>query len=304
MANPYLAYALLKATYSEEVRNPADVIIPLIKRSLFKYGNNPVHDEVVQQKLMNNWGLVIPLNVIQYSFPRLASRGIIKLERNTRQYKMVNINYQDQPIMETERLARKKYYETVQRLNTVIVDLGVTNINGEDVLGGWLDSSALSFLGGAKPATSADSDDRIIQRIVTIALTAYDFSSNLEKDLTELCLGDSLYRAVKSLSEFTIDEIDASDVRQKMDKVDVYFDTPLLVRILGYARDELNKGAIKLLDMCKATGCRLRIFCITLRSCKGSFGVARKQLHIRGSEGTSLVTLSPSHWNITKSRQI
>jgi hypothetical protein len=62
-----------------------------------------------------------------------------------------------------------------------------------------------------------------------IALTSYDFSYDLQTDLTELCLGDSLYRAVKSLSEFSIDEIGASDLRQKMDNVDVYFDTSLLI---------------------------------------------------------------------------
>jgi hypothetical protein len=64
MANPSVAYALLKATYSENVRNPADVIIPLIKRSLFRYGNGPVLDDVVPQKIVNMWGLGIPLNVI------------------------------------------------------------------------------------------------------------------------------------------------------------------------------------------------------------------------------------------------
>jgi hypothetical protein len=103
---------------------------------------------------------------------------------------MRDYNYEDRKTIETENLARKKHRETVQRLETVIVDLGITSTSGDDVLDGWLDSSALSFLGGAKPASSTDLEDKKIQRIIAIALTQYGFSNELQTDLTELCLGD------------------------------------------------------------------------------------------------------------------
>src|SRR5437868_6491090 len=36
MADPALAYALLRATYDERVRNPVDAVIPIIKRALYR----------------------------------------------------------------------------------------------------------------------------------------------------------------------------------------------------------------------------------------------------------------------------
>ncbi len=189
MANPALAYALLKATYSENVHNPADAITPVIKRSLFRYGKEPIRTETLQKRIADLWGIEIPLNVIRYSLPRLASAKIVHLDTAHR-YRMVDENYEDKDIIQLEKAAREKYARTVSRLNEVIVDIGLDNIDGTDVLDGWLDSSALSFLGGMNPASNVDKYDKKIQRIMSLALSSYVFSDEFAADLTDLCLGD------------------------------------------------------------------------------------------------------------------
>jgi hypothetical protein len=81
--------------------------------------------------------------------------------------------------------------------------------------------------------------------------------------------GDSLYRAVRSLSEYDADELTSTDLRQKMNQMEVYFDTPFLIRVLGFSRLELNYAAAELLEMCKVTGCNFRIFEHTLEELRG-----------------------------------
>jgi pimeloyl-ACP methyl ester carboxylesterase len=264
MATPVFAYALLKATYSENVRNPADAVTPIIKRALFNYGAGAVGDATLQKKIQKIWGLDIPLNVIHYSLPRLASGGIVYLDRTTYQYKLVDPQYTDQDVIDREKLARELYNRTRTRIERVLVDLGIHDMSGGEVLEDWLETSALSFLGGINPAYNANTGDRVVLRIVSTALLSYEFSEELTRDLAEIALGASLYRAVKELTEFSDSDLDASDIHKKMENVEVYLDTPILIRVLGYGRAELNQAASELLAMCAATGCKLRAFVHTV----------------------------------------
>jgi hypothetical protein len=187
LPNPPLAYALLKAAYSDNVRNPADATLPLIKRSLFKYGKDVLRPGIIQNKIRRVWGLELPLNIITYSFPQLEREGILR--RIDQQYEMVNSQYSDSAIVEKEQASRRTYSLCVSRLNEVIDKLQLDNVSGADVLEGWLDSSSLSFLGGLNPASSADKNDRTTQKIVASALFDYEFSSDFKRDLAQLCLG-------------------------------------------------------------------------------------------------------------------
>jgi pimeloyl-ACP methyl ester carboxylesterase len=264
MATPVFAYALLKATFTENVRNPADAITPIIKRALFNYGTGVVADSALQKKIKNMWGLDVPLNVIHYSLPRLASAGIVHLDRTSFQYKLVDPQYTDREVIDREKLSREQYNRTRGRIDRVIIDLGIAHVSGGEVLEDWLETSALSFLGGINPAYNSNNDDRIVQRIVSSALLSYEFSGDLTRDLAEIALGASLYRAVKELTEYSDSDIDASDLRKSMADVEVYLDTPILIRALGYGRAELNQAASELLGMCAATGCKLRVFIHTV----------------------------------------
>lgn len=260
MPDPALAYALLRATYDDKVRNPVDAVIPIIKRALFRYGGKYLTHSDLQNRIINVWGLEIPLNVIQYSLPRLASQNIVIFDQNVHQYKLVDPLYSDPVVIEAEELARTKYDRALQNIEAVLIDLEIDSLTSAEVIDAWLDTSSLSFLGGINPARSAGTEDWLINRIIVNALNYYVFSKILAEDLTDIALGDSLYRAVKSLTEFNTNELDVSDLRQRMDNVDVYLDTQIVICAFGYSRTELNQAASELLEMCKRTGCKLKVF--------------------------------------------
>jgi hypothetical protein len=123
MADPALAYALLRATYDDKVRNPVDAVIPIIKRALFRYGGQYLTHSDVQNRIINVWGLEVPLNVIQYCFPRLAAQGIVVFDQNARQYRLIDPSYSDLEVLKAEEIARTKYDRTLQNIDQVLIEL-------------------------------------------------------------------------------------------------------------------------------------------------------------------------------------
>jgi hypothetical protein len=280
VGNPILAYAFLKATYGEHVRNPVDAVMPIVKRALFNYGKNSIDSNKLQKKVAGSWGLEIPMNVIRYMLPKLWRLGILARDEKTHLYTLSDPEYRDQAIVEAERIARETYGEVVGQLTSTCSDLGV-KLTGDEVLEGWLDRSSLSFLGGSTAAAyrPPSARDRIINRVIAKAMSQYGYSSELQKSLTEIALGDALYRAVQSLTEFNLEDIDAIDLTQRMDKVSCYFDTALILKVLGYLDEEQTSAAQELLSMCKATGCRLSVFSHTIDEIQRIFRAASLNLY-------------------------
>jgi len=279
VGNPILAYAFLKATYGEQVRNPVDAVMPIVKRALFNYGKNTIDSNKVQKKVAESWGLEIPMNVIRYTLPKLWRLGILTRDEKTHLYTLSDPEYRDQTIVAAERITRERYSEVVRQLTSTCSDLGV-NLTGDEVLEGWLDRSSLSFLGGATAAYRPPSPgDRTINRVIAIAITHYGYSPELQKSLTEIALGDALYRAVQSLTEFGFEDIDAIDLTQRMDRVSCYFDTVLILKVVGYLDAEQTRAAQELLSMCKATGCRLSAFSHTIEEIQRIFRAAASNLY-------------------------
>lgn len=163
MASTVLAYSFLKAAYAEGVRNPVDALAPLIKRALMKAGGGPIDQANVQKRIKASLGLEIPLNVIRYTFPRLAAQAILKLDERHR-YRLVDPDYSDPEILELDRLSRECYQRLKGVITRFLLDNDVTEWNADSFLEDWLDVSALSFLGNINPAYNAQNKDRELNR--------------------------------------------------------------------------------------------------------------------------------------------
>lgn len=60
-----------------------------------------------------------------------------------------------------------------------------------------------------------------------------------------------------------------SSGRARLEKIDVYLDTPVVLRALGYAKEQYRKPAQELIGLLKGEGARLRVFEHTLHEVEG-----------------------------------
>jgi hypothetical protein len=259
MPSAIFAYAFLKAAYSEGVHNPIDAVIPLVKRALIRFGSRDVDQAKVQKRIKDSLGLEIPLNVIRYTFPNLAHQGVLRLDEK-HVYCLIDPNYTDEEITRFEQQSRAQYQRIKAKIERFFIDYEVTGFEPDGFIEEWLDESSLSFPGGANPAFSATNRDRELNRLMYLVINVNDPDGQFLGDLTEVALGDSLFRAIRAITEFEADAIPIPDLPTKMDSVEAYFDTRFVMRNLGFGISQLKAASAELLSLCKSTGCKICIF--------------------------------------------
>lgn len=109
MPSTIYAYAFLKAAYGTSVSNPLDAIIPLVKRCLKTDKNKFIDQALVQDQIVNLFGITIPLTVIRYTFPKLATQKFLYLDRDTHRYAVSSNESEDAEITALEQKARAQY---------------------------------------------------------------------------------------------------------------------------------------------------------------------------------------------------
>ena len=277
MSSSVLAYAFLRASYGRHVENPIDVIEPLVKRALMDVKGNRIDQAAIQKSVMRIFGLEIPLNVIRYTFPRLGKKGILSLNQSTHMYEKVDKNYKDDEIIAIEKKSRNQYRRLTSRILGVLRKLEIDNISEDEVLEGWLDTSAISFLGGGGPVSYVSNKDYEFNRIISHAIRNRESGNHFVDDLMEVTLGDALFRAIKEITECDAGVNPESDTlspeavksyKSKMKDVKVFFDTKMVLRSIDLVDDELKKGTDELIKLCQALDSNICVFTHTIEELK------------------------------------
>ena len=162
-------------------------------------------------------------------------------------------------IREKEKETQKMYNHVVREIKAELIREEVTNLTPHEVIERFLDSGGLAFIGGAAGSTAfVTADDLTANRIIAKVVNVFDPGKNnsILNDLTNLVVGDLLYKAISTVSEGEVEDA----LQRKMEGVSVYFDTGVLFRALGYFGRVRENAAIEFLDICKATGCTLKVF--------------------------------------------
>ena len=258
MANSIFAYAFLKAAYAEGARNPLDALVPLVKRALMGAKSTTIDAADIQKKIRTTLGLSIPINVVRYTFPILGKEGILRLNSN-HIYELVSAGFNDESLDNIETQTRDRIIRVRKKLNRVFLDYDFNTFSPDEFLEAWLDSSSLSFFGGLNPAFNATPKDRELNRLIYILVEKHDRDGEFLSDLTEIVLGDAIYRAITAITEYEYTGTN-SEINLKMSEVDVFFDTRYLMRVLGIGVPSMVTAARELLSLCKSTGCQTFAF--------------------------------------------
>jgi hypothetical protein len=135
---------------------------------------------------------------------------------------------------------------------------GNATLTGRAVLETFLDGGALAFISRENPVGQISLNDEVSARIIArvIGVTAEQPDQAVLRDLEDLVIGDLLYKAIHAISEG--DTFDP--VAGKMADVKVFLDTGILFRCLGYFGSAFERPAQEMLDIFRATGCKLHTF--------------------------------------------
>jgi len=220
-------------------------------------GTTKIDESVIQTRIKKSLGLEIPLNVIRYTFPALAAMRILKLENH--RYTIVDANFTDDQIVALEKECREQYDRLRGKIARFLLDYDVQKFYPDEFLEEWLDGSSLSFLGGGNPAFAPSTRDKELNRLMYLVIEVYKADESFLNDLTSIALGDGLYRAIRTITEFEADINNIPEITSRMNNVTAYFDTRFVLRVLGFGFPELTKAAQELIGLCKSTGCRVAI---------------------------------------------
>lgn len=262
-----LAYAFLHTSFNEGLRSPLDILDRVVVRSLVFSALPQITDIKCQSLVEKDWGIKVPVNVLRYTLGRLRSRGIIVFDKSGRaadEFVVVGASVVKDQIRLKEAAARAVYDRIKSNIDGWLMrDENRLNLSADEVLEKWLDDSATSFLGGAADAKAVSRIDREVNKVIVSAGKLLEPAPDEQflQDLSELALGDVLYRSLREIVDGEVEDISTkNDARLPMDDVSVYLDVGVLFRACGFFGARHEAAALELLDMARRTGCKLKTF--------------------------------------------
>lgn len=266
-----LAYAYLMMNFDAGACSPLQVLERVVVRSL----RNTAGEQTLGQlrhAVEKDWGFTIPIKVIRYTLGRLSAQQRVHWEydegRLEDTYVLRMSEAEKINVKKQEQLARDKYERFRKKVTAVLFreNLGTKYTAGE-VIEAWLDKSALSFLGGGLAAARPPSaEDFTFNRIIAKTLgVSGQVDEEAISDLTDLALGDALYRSLKEITELDVD--DQTGSRQAIltsKSVQVFNDVGIVTRALGYLGEEQRIAAEEVFKMAREVGYLVCMFEHTL----------------------------------------
>lgn len=271
MNSPILGYAFLKAAYGLGLQDPIDAVQPLVERALYDQRKGNIDISKLQRGIKKYFGVEIPINVIRYTFTRIAKiTDLIQLNKVTYLYERTESSKGSSDILRIEKESREQISRIKANINDIVSSFSELQIGSEEILEEWLDNSSISFLGGRVSATNISNRDSEINRIIALAVSDEAYGKSFLSDLTDVALGDALLRAIKTITEYDSEAIDSAKriYSSKMKDVDVYFDTKLVLRALGLVNDDMQKATQELIKLCTALDAKICIFTHTVSEIK------------------------------------
>lgn len=241
-----LTYAVLHSLFSmtERSKNPIrdvyDSYIPFVRSACRKQSGRQIDLEILKIDLNNDFGLDIPVYTIENMLPTLRADGVIVYDNIAKLYIVANAIDDDK----SDVVISEKITEIERAL-----DLFIDNRDARDVIisGNPVDA----FINFLKPSRDSDkktvsfkkvlvSDPIELERylIAEFIKFAHDQDSVLYEAITHVFVG-------VLIEEFT-STISTVGSNQDFSKLKIFYDTSLLLRLLGTSGTLLETASIEL----------------------------------------------------------
>jgi hypothetical protein len=255
-----IAYAMLQTAVDRGATNPVHAILPLIERSLKDIASGPTSLREISGKFKDLWGFELPVNVLRHCVRQHPVRNFIKYDQVEKSYHIEHPQSGvDQNYDAAEKLVYSKYEVVNSSIRLWTARESNLKISADEILYTWLASISPSFVTSLSGPTNLSFEEHEANRIINICLSSGsdDVRARFKNALTDIALGDLLYKSIVYASEYeTLEALDGG----RMSDVTVYLDTRILFWMLGYYGDDLYQASHELLQMCRATGCTVAVF--------------------------------------------
>jgi len=272
--NLLFAYALLKANASVGSPSPISSLSPLIYRSFHSPRSNAAAGSILLSHVVDDvakkYGLEIPIYVAEYCARELVKKNVLVFEKATGGYYVASSA--DGGFDKIESAARESYNLVVSKIARILIDEG-SKIEPDAFLEEWLDSSAISFLGGSARAYNAEPKDYQNNRLMRVAIDR--FGDDFLSGLADLAIGDAIFRAIRELSQYASIE-EATEVR-KIETVAI-MDTPIVMGFFGWSSEYRQLASRQMISMCKSLGVRIGVLQMSIDEIERIFTGAASNL--------------------------
>jgi hypothetical protein len=260
-SNTLYGYAYLKVNFDFEKKDAYDIVLPLAVRALATLPGPVVAAPEMQESIRSLWGLTIPENVLRGMLPKMADRGYLNRSNYTF---LVNRSALEAHGFEDREHAASQIYTRVRTgIATLLAKHESVAMQPDDAIERFLDTGATAFL-SERPATLPTDALDLAANIIIAEYTgiteknlkAGTVNNQAIDDIRSLARGDIIYKSIRSISESDLGDITGG----RMENVSAYFDTRLILRLMGYEATDLQRPVAEMLRMCQATGCRPCVF--------------------------------------------
>jgi hypothetical protein len=266
--------AILNVNYSSN-SDYIDLFLPFIEECFRAAEHEYVATQVLQTAVYEMFGLHIPQNALKTILGRAKRKGLLTLEHGV--YRIV-----------TNPEQAGKFSKTVAELNreqTALMGKLVQYCQERHSTSWTLDTAEKNFLSyledHAIPVLAAAVDGLPVApptgverganyKIYSFVLHLYESDPAGFEFLTKIVKG----RMLADVLLFP----DVNTVKQQFDNVEMYLDTPVALRVLGYLGEGFASPCIEMISLFRSLNCRLCIFTHNLRELQGVLDAAEREL--------------------------
>lgn len=251
------AYAYLTASFrvQNDVNDVLDCIVPFVSAVALRDVTKPIAVADISEAL-SKYGLKIPLYVITQLLPRLAKRGLLEWSQVAKAYLPVPQKVEDQ----TKDINLEVVFTSLEpKIAAFASNLGVNSVPFSTTWGDAL----VNFLRSEKAKSGLKSiihKEAIVSHATEIEsfLMARFIQSSREYDRSVFDQISQVYTGV--LIEDFIGNVQTLGVGKDYKGLSIFYDTPVLLRILGTSGDLLRTATLEMHSNLRDLGCNLYYF--------------------------------------------
>ncbi len=270
-----ISLAMLKVNAEEKRRDYLDYLIPFIDERLAAGEPQQINDLTIRDSLRTHYGLNFPRQVISLCLKRLHHRGV--LARGIYGYSVLHPiktgHLEDVRKQTTEKLASLVTNISAFAQNTY--GLKWNSDQATEAVAAYLTRFGIeclrAFTTSAPIQQSPASKDRAAHYVVSAFIREAQASASADfENMLVLVKGHMLANALLCP--------DLKNAAKKFSNLQVFVDTPLVVRLLGLSGPEAQEAGKELLHLVRQLSGRIAIFSHTAREVHGVLRAAASHL--------------------------
>ena len=271
--------AIIKVNWDTLRKDYIENFVPFVIEALRLFPQHEVSLPELQNTIFQHFGLEIPQPVLKTILGRVKKRGFIKIENKV--YKKINGRLEESNFERLKGNVLREHEALIQKMIDFFekhYNLSLAPDEASRLIIEYIQSSGMKILGSILSGEPVLLDHEANQK------KRFKVGSFVYYLLTKDPLGLSyLEKIIKGSALYTpLFFPDIGKIEQHFTKVDIYLDTPFLLKALGYTGKGAREYCRELLDLLYGEGANLKVFEKTVHEIEGILHAAIYEVSNKG----------------------